>query len=56
MEEIRINCPSNPHLPQKWFVSVRILNIGISLEALLIEISTILDARIDDRNPPVLPQ
>ena len=56
MEEIRINGPANPHLPQKRFLSIRILNIGISLQALLIEVSAILDARIDDWNPPVVLQ
>ena len=56
MEEIRINGPANPHLPQKRFLSIRILNIGVSLQALLVEVSAILDARIDNWNPPVVLQ
>lgn len=56
MEEIRINRSSYSHLPNKWFLSIRVLDIGISLQSLLIEVTAILDARIDDRNPPVLLQ
>ena len=56
MEKVGINCPSNSHLPKKWLLSIGILDISVSLQALLIKVTTILDAGIDDRNPPVFLQ
>lgn len=53
MEKVRINCPSDSHLPKKGFFCIGILDISIPLQPLLIKVANILDARIDDRNPPV---
>lgn len=56
MEEVRINGSSYSHFPKKWFLGIGILDIGISPQSLLIEVSAILDTRIDDRYPPVVLQ
>lgn len=56
MEKVRINSPSDSHLPKKRLSCIGILDIRISLQALLIKVTTVLDTGIDDRNPPVFLQ